>query len=128
MHTVCRFAEMCVVELGLAAATESDADVVVALVEDIEPCFAGEREGIPLRAAEPGQVQRPANLRLVLRRLFQNERRRLTFALPFPGGGIFELPLITLLDRLLRQQRRGDHEAKKEHSRESTHRAVHSWR
>jgi hypothetical protein len=38
------------------------------------------------------------------------------------------LPLSTLLERMLRQRRRGGHEAKKEHGRESTHRAVHSWR
>ena len=100
MHAVRRLAQMRVVELRLAAATESDAQIVVALVEDIEPRFAGQRERSKLRTAEPRQIERPADLRLVFRRFLQCERRRITLALPFPGGRVFELPLFTLLERL----------------------------
>ena len=128
MHAVRRFAEVGVVELGFATSGKGNADVVVALVEDIEPRFAGECEGAPLRAAKPSQVERPAHLRLVMRRLFQHERRRIALALPFPGGGVFELPLITLLERLLRQQRTGCDEAKNEDDGVFTHRVVRSWR
>ena len=132
MHAIRRLAEMSVVELRITHTSEGDAEVVIAFVEDIEPGFAGECEGAPLRAAEPGQIERPADLRLVLRRLFQHERCRVAPALPFPGSRIFELPLITLLERMLRQQRTGRHEAQKlkvqGHTEGFKHRAVSNWR
>ena len=113
MHAICRFAEVRVVELGFSASPEGDAEIVVALVEYIEPRFAGQRERLKLRPAKPGQIEGATHLRFVLRRPFEHKRRRVTLALPFPSRWIFELPLVALLERMLRQQRTRGDEAKK---------------
>jgi hypothetical protein len=108
MHTVRRLAEMSVVELRLAAGHRKA--MQTSLLPLLKTSSLASQVSVKESHSAPpnqGILNGLRIFRLVFRGLFQQQASyRPSIALPFPSSGVFQLPLITPLQRSLNSQQR----------------------